>query len=75
MTCFGLQCYPLSNENSEEDAVSFSAEFQGAVTALEAYARGAVAREGRAIRQPALSGLVEALGVEKLIADGGLHGR
>ena len=54
--------------------MSFSAEFQSAASALEAFARGAGAREGRAISQPRLSGLAEALGIEKLIADGGLRG-
>ena len=54
--------------------MSFSEEFQGAVAALESFARDAGARKGQAISQPRLSDLVEALGIEKLIAEGGLRG-
>ena len=64
--------YPIRHE---EGAVSFSEEYGSAVAALETYAEAAHGRKGRAISQPGLAWLVDALGVEELIAKGGLRGQ
>jgi L-2,4-diaminobutyrate decarboxylase len=55
--------------------VSFTAEFETTLEALQAYAARAKTRDGRVITQPAISGLVDSLGVEELIAKGGLRGK
>jgi L-2,4-diaminobutyrate decarboxylase len=75
MTCGLLWRYSVPREKREEAAVDFSVEYQSVLTALDAYARGAQAREGKVINQPPLAGLVEALELEGLIAKGGLRGR
>lgn len=54
--------------------MNFTEEYRSTVAALQTYAEDARARKGRAISQPGLTCLVDALGVEELIREGGLRG-
>jgi len=54
--------------------MSFRDDAGMTVAALQAYAERAVRREGAILRQPSIDSLVDALDVERLIAEGGLEG-